>query len=190
MSNNIFFDKSELKSCGANVIIGKTVRIRNPELVEIGANSIIDDFTLISGKVSIGNYVHIGSSCSLQAGDTGISLGNFSSLAAGVRIYAVSSDFIRCSFDSACYPRNLVQGSIKKEVKLGDHNQIGANSVILPGVMLPTGFACSAMVKLEENYNYKPWVLLSQNPLFECKRIFKSEYLENINKLQYEVNKT
>ena len=32
---NLFFDLSKLKSCGANVIIGKTVRIRYPELVEI-----------------------------------------------------------------------------------------------------------------------------------------------------------
>lgn len=36
MSNNIFFDLSELKYCGKNVIIGKTVRIRYPHLVSIG----------------------------------------------------------------------------------------------------------------------------------------------------------
>ena len=73
MKDNIFFKKSDLKHCGKNVIIGKTVRIRHPELVEIGDNCIIDDFTIISGKVELGNYVHIGSSCSLQAGNAGIS---------------------------------------------------------------------------------------------------------------------
>ena len=184
MADNIFFDKSELKKCGTNVIIGHTVRIRHPDLVEIGDNSIIDDFTLISGKVVIGDYVHIGSSCSLQAGDSSIGLGSFSALASGVRVYAVSSDFIKCSFDSACYPKDMVSGTIKKEVVIGEHNQIGANSVILPGVELPTGFACSSMVKLEKNYKYRPWVLLSQNPLFECKRIFKDRYLAKIKKLK------
>ena len=45
---NLFFDKNDLKKCGTNVIIGKTVRIRYPHLVEIGDNVIIDDFTYIS----------------------------------------------------------------------------------------------------------------------------------------------
>ena len=41
--DNIFFDKKLLKKCGDNVIIGKTVRIRYPHLVETGDNVIIDD---------------------------------------------------------------------------------------------------------------------------------------------------
>ena len=36
--DNIFFDTNLLKKCGNNVIIGKTVRIRYPELVEISDN--------------------------------------------------------------------------------------------------------------------------------------------------------
>ena len=75
---NIFFDLKKLKSCGKNVIIGKTVRIRNPELVEIGNNVIIDDFTYISGHISIGNYVHIAASCSLQASKSKIILADLS----------------------------------------------------------------------------------------------------------------
>ena len=65
--DNMFFKIKDLKYCGENVIIGKTVRIRNPELVSIGNNVIIDDYTYISGKVEIGQYVHIAASCSLQA---------------------------------------------------------------------------------------------------------------------------
>ena len=48
MSDNIFFNINDLKYCGKNVIIGKTVRIRYPHLVSIGDNCIIDDFTYIS----------------------------------------------------------------------------------------------------------------------------------------------
>ena len=184
MSDNIFFNISDLKKCGKNVIIGKAVRIRHPELVEIGDNVIIDDFTFISGRVIIGEYVHIASSCTLQAGSSKISIGSFSGLASGVRVLSTSSDFIKCSFDSACIPRDLIYWSIEKEVKLGECVQIGTNSVILPGVVLPTGFACAAMVKLEGNYNYKPWMLFSQNPFFECKRIFKDKLLNNIENLK------
>jgi hypothetical protein len=35
MIDNIFFDVAKLKKVGKNVIIGKTVCIRYPELVEI-----------------------------------------------------------------------------------------------------------------------------------------------------------
>ena len=63
MSENIFFDRTDLKRCGDNVIIGKTVRIRYPELVSIGDNVIIDDFTYISTELEIGNYVHIAAGC-------------------------------------------------------------------------------------------------------------------------------
>ena len=42
--DNIFFDTNLLKRCGEYVIIGKTVRIRYPELVENDDNVLIDDF--------------------------------------------------------------------------------------------------------------------------------------------------
>ena len=60
MMKNIFFDESKLKR-GSNVIIGKTVRIRYPELVEIGDNVIIDDFTYISTecRFMIGSTFHL-----------------------------------------------------------------------------------------------------------------------------------
>ena len=183
MAENIFFKRESLKKCGENVIIGKTVRIRQPELVEIGDNCIIDDFTLISGRVHLGDYVHIGSSCSLQAGMAGISIESFTGIGAGVRIFAVSSDFIRCSFDSACYPRDLIYGAIEKQVSISEHSLIGANSVVLPGVFLPAGFACAALSKIEANRVYKPWTLLQQNPEIECRRIHKDKLIASTKKL-------
>ena len=68
MNENIFFDLNRLKSVGKNVIIGKTVRIRYPELVEIGDNVIIDDFVYISTSLKIHSYVHISSGCKIIGG--------------------------------------------------------------------------------------------------------------------------
>ena len=39
--------------------IGKCVRIRNPENVSIGDNSIINDFTYISSNLELGKYFYI-----------------------------------------------------------------------------------------------------------------------------------
>ena len=79
--DNIFFGINCLKSRGKNVIIGKTVRIRYPELVEIGDNVIIDDFTYISTSLKIENFVHISSGCKIIGGPTAyVEFNNFSTL--------------------------------------------------------------------------------------------------------------
>ena len=99
--DNLFFKKENLKYCGSNVLLGKTVRIRKPELVSIDDNSIIDDFTYISGEVEIGKYVHIAANCTLQASQSKIVMKNFSAIATGVRVFASTADYINCSFDIA-----------------------------------------------------------------------------------------
>ena len=50
MSENIFFKNSELKKCGENVIVSKSVRVKYPELIEVGYNVIIDDFFMTEIK--------------------------------------------------------------------------------------------------------------------------------------------
>ena len=62
---NIFFDLKKLKSLVRNVIIGKTVRIRYPELVEIGDNVIVDDFTYISVALKLHSNIHISAGCKI-----------------------------------------------------------------------------------------------------------------------------
>ena len=65
--DNLFFDIDKLKKKGKNVIIGKTVRIRYPELVEIGDNVIIDDFTYISTQLVLHSYFQLlGGNASIQ----------------------------------------------------------------------------------------------------------------------------
>ena len=168
--DNIFFNIKKLKSCGKNVIIGKTVRIRNPELVEIGDNVIIDDFTYISGHISIGNYVHIGASCSLQASKSKIVLANFSGLGSGCRVIASGAEFVNCGFDYSTVPKELRYGGVNKEVFIGEYVQVGANSVVLPGSNLPIGFTCGALSKLRENFTYKPWSILVNDNDGSCVR--------------------
>ena len=95
MTNNIFFNRADLKHCGSNVIIGKTARIRYPELVSIGDNVIIDDFTYISTQLDISSFVHISSGCSIIGGRNAmVYFGHFSTLAPNVVLAAGSDDYI------------------------------------------------------------------------------------------------
>ena len=65
---NIFFDIKKIRHIGQNVIIGKTVRIRYPELVSIGDDCIIDDFTYISTSLEMNKNVHISSGAKIIGG--------------------------------------------------------------------------------------------------------------------------
>ena len=65
-----YYSKDELKkigfkSIGKNVKISTKTSIYEPEKMEIGDNSRIDDFCLLSGKISIGKFVHIVPYCNL-----------------------------------------------------------------------------------------------------------------------------
>ena len=92
---NIFFDVKKLKHCGNNVIIGKTVRIRYPELVSIGDNCIIDDFTYISTALELIKNVHVSSGCKIIGGKNAkVIMGEFSTLAPNVVLSAGTDDYI------------------------------------------------------------------------------------------------
>jgi acetyltransferase-like isoleucine patch superfamily enzyme len=160
--SNIFFDISSLRHLGKDVIIGKAVRIRHPEKVSIGDNTIIDDFTYISGEVNIGKYVHIASSCAVQAtAKSKVSIGDFAGLSSGVRVFAGSAEYVNCSFDYAPIPASEQYGGIFEEVKIGQFVQVGANSVVLPGTVLPNGFTCGALNKLTRKIKYLRWNCLA-----------------------------
>ena len=160
MSENIFFNKSQLRYCGSNVIIGKTVRIRSPEKVTIGDNVIIDDFTYMSGEISIGDYVHIGPGCVLSASSAKISLGAFSGLSAGCKVYGGSSSYIYCGLDIPTIPIEHQYNVIHENVEIGSFCLVGASSIILPGCTLPQGFAVAAALTLRKNLKIKSWHLL------------------------------
>jgi acetyltransferase-like isoleucine patch superfamily enzyme len=180
INDYLFFDKKELKYCGSNVIIGKTVRIRKPELVSIDDNSIIDDFTYISGEVEIGKYVHIAANCTLQASQSKIIMKDFSAIATGVRVFASTADYINCSFDSATIPKEFAYGTISAEVFFDSFVWIGANSVVLPGCRFPQGFVAGALTKLTKKIPYKAWhVLVNHQTGESVRRIGIKKILDN-----------
>ena len=134
--DNIFFDLNKLKSVGKNVIIGKTVRIRYPEFVEIGDNVIIDDFVYVSTSLKIHSYVHISSGCKIIGGKKSfVEFKDFSTLSPNVVLAAGSDDYlggIATPLVDAEYKGDAEYGNII----LNKHCIVGANSVILPNVVL------------------------------------------------------
>lgn len=189
MQDNIFFDLSRIKKMGKNVIIGKTVRIRYPELVEIGDNVIIDDFTYISTQLKIDSYVHIASGAKIIGGrDAQVTFGSFSTLAPEVVLAAGSDDYI------AGIATPLVDKKFKGRVEVGDihigrHCIVGSGTVILPNVTLFEGASTGALTLVKKNleawhlYAGIPAKLIKKRNQIEILKLeeqFKTELMMNL----------
>jgi galactoside O-acetyltransferase len=162
MSENIFFDRNALKSCGKDVIIGKTVRIRHPELVEIGDHVIIDDFTYISTALTLSSYVHIASGVSIIGGtEAHVFMDSFSTLAPHVTLASGSDDYI-AGIATPLIPEEWKGNPIIGNIKIGRHSIVGAGSVVLPNVIFGEGAAVGALSLVKSDLS--PWKLYGGIP--------------------------
>jgi len=172
---NLFFDFNQLKSLGENVIIGKTVRIRYPELVEIGDNVIIDDFTYISTQLKLHSNVHISSGCKIIGGkESYVEMKEFSTLAPNVVLSAGSDDY------SSGIATPMVPLKYKGNVKIGKiilnkHCIVGSGSVVLPDVEFDEG-ACLGALSLA-NKSLDEYCLYVGIPAKKIKKRNKEEIL-------------
>jgi galactoside O-acetyltransferase len=98
--NSGYLTESQLKKAGfrqvgVNVLISRDCTIVGPENVSVGNNVRIDGYSIISastGSLKIGHNVHIGAFSYLVC-KKGITIGSFSTLSQGVRMYSVSDDY-------------------------------------------------------------------------------------------------
>lgn len=137
--------KLGLKRYGSNVLIGRHVVLYNPEELSIGDNVRIDDFTIISGKVNLDNYIHISQFCGLYGGEAGIFMNDFSGLSSKCSVYAVSDDYTGESMTNPMISKKYKPKMISAAVEIQKHAIIGCNSVILPGVKVKQGAAVGSM---------------------------------------------
>jgi len=182
-SQNIFFDLSTLAELGKEVIIGKTVRIRKPARVRIGAHSIIDDFTYVSCGLTIGRYTHIGAGGILIGGNAHITIGNFANIAPGCRIVAASHDFVEGGLAGPTIPPEFTDDSITADITIGDHALFGTGTVILPGCQIPEGVATGAMTLITPKTKLEPWSLYAGIPARFIKKRQSKKILVSAAKL-------
>lgn len=149
------------RSIGKNVLISDKASIYNTDQIEIGNNSRIDDFCVISGNISIGSNVYIGPLCLIAGGEHGIIFEDFTTLAYGVKIFTQSDDYSGATLTNSTIPKKF-----KEEVKLKNivkkHGIIGAGACILPGVILEVGSSVGAMSLVRKST--EPWGIYVGNP--------------------------
>lgn len=148
-------------------IISPNVRIRHRDCFEAGAYSIVDDYCYFSTRVKIGFCSHVANGCSVAGGRARLfSLGDFSSLSAGVRVWCVSNDFANDLI--AVIPPgvgDIGESPVVGDVTLGNYTGVGANAVIMPGNILPEGAAIGALSFVPPGFVFDPWTVYAGTPI-------------------------
>jgi galactoside O-acetyltransferase len=168
---NSFYSRTELlaigfKSLGDDVLLSRKASIYGASGMEIGSNTRIDDFCFLSGKIKIGNYVHIAVGSILYGSTEGIEMQDFSGLSPRVTIHADSDDYSGESLTNPMTPAEF-KTIIRKPVIIKKHSIIGSGCVILPGVIVEEGCSVGAMSLVVKST--KPWTINAGIPCKEIK---------------------
>jgi acetyltransferase-like isoleucine patch superfamily enzyme len=169
---NSFYTEEELKtlgvhSYGKNVLISRKASLYGTENLVIGNNVRIDDFCILSGKISIGNFVHISAYTGLWGGMAGIILESYTTISSRCAIYAVSDDYSGEALTNPMVPEEK-RKILNFQVILQKYSIIGSGCTVLPGCIIEEGAAIGAMTLI--NRNVLPWTINVGIPFSEIKK--------------------
>lgn len=154
------------KKLGRNVCISDKASIFNPEQMEIGHNSRIDDFCVVSGRVVIGRNVHVAVFCNIAGGTEGVVLGDFAGLAYGCHVFSQSDDYSGRTLTNPTVPSQYKRET-KKAVNIGRHCILGTNSIVFPGAHVAEGTSTGALSVVTKPT--EPWSLYTGSPAKKIK---------------------
>jgi acetyltransferase-like isoleucine patch superfamily enzyme len=148
-------------------IVSQNIRVRHPDQFEVGAHSIIDDFCYFSTRVRVGRCSHIAASCTVAGGvERLFSLGDFSSLSSGVRIWCTSDDFVNDVV--TIVPQGMADPKLRLlsgDVRLERCTAVGSNSVVMPSNVIPEGTVVGALSFVPPAFEFQPWSVYAGVPI-------------------------
>jgi len=185
---NSFYNAMELsqigfKSLGKNVLISRKASIYGATNITIGNNVRIDDFCILSGRIELGDFIHIAAYSALYGGKEGIYISDFVNVSSRVSIYSISDDYSGETMTSPLVP-DIYKNLISKPVYIMKHVIIGSTSVILPGVVIAEGSALGSFSFV--NRNTDEWSINAGIPIKKVKNRDKEilelerKFIENI----------
>ena len=149
-----------LKCFGENVLISDKASIYSPHLISIGSNVRIDDFCILSGEITLGNYIHIAAYSALY-GKFGIEMEDFTGLSPRCTIFSATDDFSGEYLISPMVPAEFTNVTGGK-ILIKQFSQIGAGSIIMSNVTIEEGVAVGAMSFVSKSLS--PWIVYAGIP--------------------------
>lgn len=160
-----FYTREELENIGFpkignNVLVSRFARFYNITGISIGNNVRIDDYCILSGKITLCDNIHISAFCALY-GSNGIIMNDYSGLSPRTTIFSASDDFSGEYMVGPMIPkefRNINGGA----VIIGKYAQIGAGSIVFPDLKIGDGASVGAMTLI--NKSLEPWTIYAGIP--------------------------
>jgi acetyltransferase-like isoleucine patch superfamily enzyme len=170
-----------LARIGEDVTIWPQAKIVGADRISIGNSVIIDDFVFLMGgqETTIGSFVHIASFTSITGGGTFV-MGDFAGLSGGVRVYTGNEDYSGRSLTNPTVPAPF-RVPVRTSVRIDRHAIVGANTVILPGVVIGEGAVVGANSLVTKNC--EPWTVYFGSPA----KAIKTRRKERIHELEAEL---
>ena len=168
---------------GKNFTLGEYVILKKPDLIEVGDNVRIADFCRISSACKIGSDCEIAPGTYIAGGDGKykFTMGKCSSLAAGVKVWLSSNDYVNELVTHSVPEVKEIQGN----VTLGKYTGVGTNSVIMPNNDIPEGVAIGALSFVPSNYKFEPWTVYAGRPIRPIKKRNKENVMKTLKKIGY-----
>lgn len=160
INNTSFYSRDELLSfgfsrVGKNVLISRNASIFTPQDITLGDNVRVDDFCILSGKINFGSYVHVSAYVALYA-KGGIEIGDYCGISPKSIVFTASDDFSGSYMISPMVPLDYCNVTIGRVV-LNNYAQLGAASVVMPGVVIGEGAVTGAYTFV--NRDLEPWTI-------------------------------
>jgi acetyltransferase-like isoleucine patch superfamily enzyme len=173
---------------GQDVTIWPKAKIVMPEVITIGNSVIIDDFVFIMGgaKTVIQSFIHIASFTSITGGGE-VVMEDYSALSSGVRVYSGNEDYTGGCMTNPAVPAPY-RIPIRSFVHLKKHALVGANAVILPGVIIGEGAVVGANSLVTKDC--EPWTIYVGSPARPLRRRPSEKILEMEARLRAELYDT
>lgn len=106
------------------------------------------------------------SGCTVAGGKERIfSLGDFSGIASGARIYCESNDYVYELVTLLPKATDISQTARIGDVTIAAMCGIGANTVIMPENEIPEGVAIGALSFVPSQFPFEPWSVYAGNPI-------------------------
>ena len=128
---------------GENVLISTRAVFYEPEKMRIGDNSRIDDFCLVTGRVTIGRNVHLTAYTHVAGGAPGVILEDFATCAYACHILAQTDDYSGLTMTNSTVSKRY-KGETFAAVSIGRHAILGTGTIVLPGCHVGEGVATGA----------------------------------------------
>ncbi len=136
-----------------SAIVSLTCRYRNLRKIEVGQQSIIDDFCYISTALKMGRYSHLGNGASITGGAARVmTIGDHIGIGPGCK-FILGSTNLRSQLQSLHEPESHHYGDITLE----DCSGIGSGVMILGPNTIPEGTSLGWDVRVLPNTTLQPW---------------------------------